>query len=50
VTVEVRFVERLRGQERYDSVDELVAQMHLDVDKARVILEAAAESTQPAGD
>jgi riboflavin kinase/FMN adenylyltransferase len=50
VTVEVRFVERLRGQERYDSVDELVAQMHLDVDKARVILEAAAESAQPAGD
>jgi riboflavin kinase/FMN adenylyltransferase len=45
VPVEVSFVERLRGQERYDSVDALVAQMHLDVDKAHTILgvEAPAE-------
>lgn len=40
VLVEVSFVERLRGQERYESVGALVAQMHLDVDKARTILAA----------
>jgi riboflavin kinase/FMN adenylyltransferase len=50
VTVEVSFVERLRGQERYESVDELVAQMHLDVDKARTILGAAVAPAPPAGD
>ena len=38
VPVEVSFVERLRGQERYEGVEALVAQMHLDVDKARTIL------------
>lgn len=38
VAVEVSFVERLRGQERYESVEALVDQMHLDVDKARTIL------------
>jgi riboflavin kinase/FMN adenylyltransferase len=37
--VEVSFVERLRGQERYDSVEALVEQMQLDVDKARTILD-----------
>ena len=29
---------RLRGQVRFDSVDELVAQMHRDVDAARALL------------
>ena len=42
VPVEVSFVERLRGQERYDGVEALIAQMHLDVDKARTILGVAA--------
>ena len=31
----VDFAERLRGTVRFDSVGELVAQMHLDVDAAR---------------
>ena len=34
----VQFVERLRGEQRFDSVDDLVAQMHRDVDRARTIL------------
>lgn len=38
VLVEVSFVERLRGQERYESVDALIAQVEMDVDKARTIL------------
>jgi riboflavin kinase/FMN adenylyltransferase len=36
--VKVRFVERLRGEERFDSVDDLVAQMHRDVEAARRVL------------
>ncbi len=35
----VQFVEHLRGEQRFDSVEELVAQMHRDCDRARVILE-----------
>ena len=38
VRVEVAFVERLRGQVRYESVDELVTQMRDDVDRARELL------------
>ncbi len=34
----VQFVEHLRGEQRFDSVEELVAQMHRDCDRARVIL------------
>jgi FAD synthase len=34
----VRFVERLRPEEKYDSVDELVDQMGRDCDAARRIL------------
>jgi len=37
VHVAVDFIARLRGMERYDSVDELVAQMHLDADAARLV-------------
>ena len=37
--VEVAFVERLRGQVRYDSVEELVAQVRSDVDRARELLQ-----------
>ena len=36
--VAVQFVERLRGEQRFDSVDDLVAQMHRDCDRAREIL------------
>jgi riboflavin kinase / FMN adenylyltransferase len=34
-TLRVAFVERLRGEKRYPSVDELVEQMHQDVEDAR---------------
>jgi len=36
--VQVRFVERLRGEDRFDTVDALVAQMRRDVDATRAIL------------
>jgi riboflavin kinase/FMN adenylyltransferase len=36
--VKVRFVQRLRGEARFDSVDELVAQMARDCDAARAAL------------
>jgi riboflavin kinase/FMN adenylyltransferase len=36
--VKVRFVDRLRGEEKFDSVDDLVAQMHRDVEAARRVL------------
>jgi len=38
VEVEVSFVERLRGMEAFESVDALVRQMALDVDRARTLL------------
>jgi riboflavin kinase/FMN adenylyltransferase len=38
--VAVRFVERLRGEERFDSVDALIAQMTLDCRRARDVLGA----------
>lgn len=37
-TAAVRFVARLRGEERFDSVDELIAQMQRDCDAARTVL------------
>jgi len=39
----VSFLSRLRGQERYESVEELVAQMHADVAQTRVLLAQAPE-------
>jgi riboflavin kinase / FMN adenylyltransferase len=36
--VRVEFVERLRGEERFDGADALVAQMHRDVEQTRVLL------------
>ena len=36
--VAVRFVERLRGEERFDSVEALVEQMHRDVEATRRIV------------
>ena len=38
VEVQVTFIERLRGQQRFDGVDALIAQMHEDVEHAREIL------------
>ena len=37
-TIGVEFVERLRGMEKYDSIDALVAQMHADVDRTRTLV------------
>jgi len=39
-TLRIGFVERLRGEKRFDSVDELVAQMNRDVAEARRITES----------
>jgi riboflavin kinase / FMN adenylyltransferase len=39
-TLRIAFLERMRGEKRFDSVDELVAQMHHDVDEARQIASA----------
>ena len=36
-TLRIAFMERLRGERRFDSVDALVAQMHRDVERARQI-------------
>ncbi len=36
--IHVDFIARLRGQEKYDRVEDLVAQMHRDADNARSIL------------
>ena len=38
-SVRVRFVERLRGEVRFDGVDALIAQMGDDVEQTRRILE-----------
>jgi len=40
--IHVDFIARLRGQEKYERVEDLVAQMHLDADNARSILAADA--------
>ena len=40
--IHVDFIARLRGQEKYDRVEDLVAQMHRDADNARLILAATA--------
>jgi riboflavin kinase/FMN adenylyltransferase len=47
VPVEVAFAERLRGQERFDSVDELVEQMRDDVDRARALLVGPSWGSSP---
>ena len=38
--IDVDFIAQLREQKKYDEVDELVAQMHVDADNARTILDA----------
>ncbi|MEJ2129114.1 MAG: bifunctional riboflavin kinase/FAD synthetase [Woeseiaceae bacterium] len=40
--IHVDFIARLRSEEKYDDVEELVAQMHRDADNARSILAATA--------
>ena len=37
-TLGIEFIDRLRGMERFDSVDALVAQMHADIEQTRVVL------------
>jgi riboflavin kinase/FMN adenylyltransferase len=37
-TLRIAFLERLRGEQRFDSVDELVAQMHRDVEETKRIV------------
>jgi riboflavin kinase / FMN adenylyltransferase len=39
-TLRIAFVERLRGEKRFDTVDDLVAQMNRDVEHARQIAES----------
>jgi riboflavin kinase/FMN adenylyltransferase len=41
-TLGIEFEQRLRGMERYDSVDELVAQMHADVARTRELIGTSA--------
>ena len=42
--VKVRFVARLRGEERFETVEALVAQMQRDVEATRRILEPSGRS------
>ena len=39
-TLRIAFLERMRGEKRFESVDELVAQMRRDADQARAIASA----------
>jgi riboflavin kinase/FMN adenylyltransferase len=43
----VDFVERLRGEEHFDSVEALVSQMHADVEQADALLRAEAPQEDP---
>ena len=40
-TLRIAFIERLRGEKRFESVDDLVAQMNRDVEEAKRIAESA---------
>ena len=46
-TIRIAFLERLRGERRFDSVDALVEQMRADVDQARNACAAAASVPPP---
>ena len=48
-TLRIAFLERLRGEKRFDSVDELVEQMNRDVDEAKRIAEARPGQVAEAG-
>ena len=39
----MEFIARLRGEQRFESVEELVAQMHRDVDRTRELLASGVE-------
>ena len=41
--IHIDFMAHLRDEEKYDSIGELVAQIRLDAENARVILDKAAE-------
>jgi len=43
--IELQFVQLLRGEEKFDSLDDLVAQMALDVEQARGILQETCKGT-----
>jgi riboflavin kinase / FMN adenylyltransferase len=47
VPVEVAFAERLRGMEKFDSIDALIGQMRDDVDRARSLLVGPPWGTTP---
>jgi riboflavin kinase / FMN adenylyltransferase len=49
-TLRVAFVERLRGEKRFASAEELIAQMHRDVEDARRICSEYQPPRAPAGD
>jgi riboflavin kinase / FMN adenylyltransferase len=44
-TVRVAFIERMRGERRFDTVEELVRQMHRDIEEAERICEASRQSS-----
>jgi riboflavin kinase / FMN adenylyltransferase len=46
-TLRIAFLERLRGEKRFESVDDLVAQMNRDVEEARRITAAGRADGQP---
>jgi len=46
-TLRIAFLERLRGEKRFESVDDLVAQMNRDVEEARRITAAGPADGQP---
>ncbi|MDQ3702487.1 MAG: riboflavin kinase, partial [Chloroflexota bacterium] len=46
-TLRLHFIARLRGQERYERIEALIAQMHRDVDTTRNLLIADADDLAP---
>jgi riboflavin kinase / FMN adenylyltransferase len=46
-TLRIAFLERLRGEKRFDSVDELVAQMNRDVEEAKRITSSTSWASGP---
>ncbi|MBA3266089.1 MAG: bifunctional riboflavin kinase/FAD synthetase [Nocardioidaceae bacterium] len=50
VAVEVTFVEKLRAMDRFDTIDALVDQMRIDVDRARVLLDTPPAAAAPQKD
>jgi riboflavin kinase / FMN adenylyltransferase len=43
-TLRIAFLERLRGEKRFESVDRLVAQMNRDVEQAKQIAESTPQA------